>query len=57
MDATRIYIVIDSTKVTGEESIKGVFYNKQDAKLFLADYVLENEVDTDCIDLVEREVK
>lgn len=52
-----IYLVIDTTNSTGSESIKGIFAEKKEAKLFLADYVLENNnVFSDYIELEKFEV-
>lgn len=52
-----VYIVTDSESETGSNSIKGVFANENDAKLFLADYVLANEIDTSYLDIVSRPVE
>lgn len=37
---------MDTTKNTGSDGILGVFENESKAKLYLADYILENEIDT-----------
>ncbi|MDM8100967.1 hypothetical protein [Oceanobacillus oncorhynchi] len=52
-----IYLVIDSTDCSDSVIIKGVFKDKREAKLFVADYVLENDgVDSDYLELVKKEV-
>lgn len=52
-----IYMVIDSTNHGDSNAIKGIFDDKKQAKLFLADYVLENDnVDSEFLEIVKREV-
>lgn len=53
----KVYIVMDSQSESGGESIKGVFANELDAKIALANYVLENEVDTSFLAIVIRKVE
>ncbi len=52
-----VYIVTDSSNGKGSKSIVGVFSDKNNAKLFLADYVLENDLYTSDIDIVRQEVQ
>lgn len=42
----KVFIVMDTTENTGRESIVGVFETLEKAKLALADYVLDEAVDT-----------
>lgn len=52
-----IYLVIDSTNYGNSNAIRGIFDDKTTAKLFLADYVLENDnVDSEFLELVKSEV-
>ena len=56
----KVYIVMDTTENTGRESIIGVFESLAMAKMALADYVLNTEVDSiePCyVDIAELEVK
>lgn len=57
MIMNEIYLVIDSNDRSDSGIIKGIFDDKTAAKLFLADYVLENErIDSDFLELVKQEV-
>lgn len=51
-----IYIVIDKSNGNGQSSIIAVFSNYDNAKLFLADYVLEKIVYTDDLDIIKKEI-
>ncbi|GAB2553530.1 hypothetical protein [Gracilibacillus alcaliphilus] len=52
-----IYIVMDAD-FTGAETIIGIFDDKAQAKLFLAEYVLDNNnVHSNSIELIQREVE
>lgn len=42
----KVWVLMDTTKNTGSDGILGVFENESKAKLYLADYILENEIDT-----------
>ena len=52
----KVFIIMDNTNNTGRESVISVHEDKISAKIALADYVLKRTVDTDYIDLFEREV-
>ncbi|MGN8647914.1 hypothetical protein ACTNEO_05165 [Gracilibacillus sp. HCP3S3_G5_1] len=53
-----IYLVIDISDESGSEAIKGIFDDKQKAKIFLADYVLENNgIDSSDLELVKKKVE
>lgn len=41
----KVFIVMDTTEKTGRESIIGIFESLGNAKVALADYVLNTEVD------------
>jgi len=49
--------VIDSKQTEGGKSILGVFSSKDDAKMFIADYVLDHIVNTEYLELVEEYVR
>lgn len=51
-----IWLIIDTQEESGSEAIKGVFSDEIQAKLFLADYVLKNSVDSDYLQLVKKKV-
>lgn len=56
----KIFIVMDTTEDTGRESIIGVFESLENAKIALADYVLDEKVDnidSSCVDIIECEVQ
>lgn len=56
----KVFIVMDTTEKVGRESIIGVFESLGKAKMVLADYVLNAEVDRiePCyVDIAEIEVK
>ena len=56
----KIFIAIDTTEKTGRESIIGVFESLERAKMALADYVLNAEIDRiePCyVDIFEIEVE
>lgn len=56
----KVFIVMNTTDNTGRESIIGVFETLEKAKLALADYVLDEAVDTieACyVDIYEVEVQ
>ncbi len=55
-EKTSIYIVMDSSKNNGPSSIVAVFSNHDNAKLFLADYILERSVYTNDLDIVKKEI-
>ncbi len=56
-EKTSIYIVMDSSRNNGPSSIVAVFSDHDNAKLFLADYVLEKNVYTNELSIVEKEVE
>ncbi|GEM_PF-6114651 len=51
-----VWIVMDTGNEVGSASVKGVFEYETDAKMFLANYVLENDVDTYNIELFEMDI-
>ncbi|UAT29467.1 hypothetical protein K7T73_12740 [Bacillus badius] len=51
-----VWIVMYTEENTGPESIKGVFEDEITAKKFIADYVLENDISTEWLYLVGKEV-
>lgn len=53
----KVWIVIDSETNRGGKSILGVFSSKDDAKMFIADYVLDHIVNTEYLELVEQCVR
>lgn len=56
----KVFIVMDTTEITGRESILGTFESLEKAKLALADYVLNTEADRiePCyVDIAEFEVE
>lgn len=56
----KVFIVMDTTDNTGRDSIIGVFESLEKAKIALADYVLNTEIDSIApyyVDIVEFEVK
>lgn len=56
----KVFIVMDSSENTGRESIIGVFQSLENAKIALADYVLNIEnsrIDPCYVDIVECEVE
>lgn len=56
----KVFIVMDTTENTGRESIIGVFQSLEDAKMALADYVLDEsvgDIDACCVDIVGFEVE
>lgn len=56
----KVFIVMDTTENTGQESIVGVYKTLEKAKIALADYVLHAENDNiiPCyVDIVEFEVE
>lgn len=56
----KVFIVVNTTKNAGRESIIGVFQSSESAKIALADYVLNIEnarIDPCYVDIVECEVK
>ena len=52
----KIWIVLDTENEVGACAIKGIFANERMAKMFIADYVLENSINTDYLELAECEV-
>ncbi|GIN21429.1 hypothetical protein [Siminovitchia fordii] len=52
----KVWILMDTGNEVGSPSVKGVFENEMSAKMFLANYALENDVDTYNIELFEMEV-
>ncbi len=53
-----VYIVMDTTHRSGANSIIGTFADHNNAKLFLAEYVLENESrSTGNLDIVKQEIQ
>ena len=52
----KVFIIMDTTNNVGKDSIISVHEDEISAKIALADYVLKNTVDTDYIDLFEKEV-
>lgn len=46
-----VWIVLDSSVETGAESIKGIFQTEERAKIFLADYVIDNDIETDFLSI------
>lgn len=54
-----VWLVVDSQTESGAVAVKGIFDSEQQAKLFLADYVLENAVNIDAsfLELVQRKVE
>ena len=56
----KVFIVMDTTENTGRESIIGVFETLEKAKLALADYVLDeavNSIEACYVDICEVEVQ
>lgn len=56
----KVFLVMDTSENTGRESIIGVFETLENAKIALADYVLNIEnarIDPCYVDIVECEVK
>ena len=53
----KVHIVMYTYEHTGSESILGVFSNKDDAKMFIANFVLMNSVHTQYLEIVEREIE
>lgn len=56
----KVFIVMNTTKNAGQESIIGVFQSSESAKIALADYVLNTEndrIEPSYVDIVECEVK
>lgn len=53
----KVWIITYSYTSSGENSVLGTFRNKEDAKCFIADYVLENEVDSQYLELFAVEVQ
>lgn len=53
----KVWLVIDSESDSGQQAIKGIFVSKEKAKMFIADYVLENDVCTSCLELAQMEVE
>lgn len=56
-EANEVYIVMDNEETTGSESILGVFEREVDAKLFVADYVLDKEINTCYLSLTRKEIR
>lgn len=52
-----IWIVMDNNKSGGPDSIKGIFANKLEAKVFVAEYVLDNGLNTDHLHFIERQIE
>lgn len=52
----KVWIVMYTESNTGEESIIGVYSSETKAKLSIADYVLDEDIITDYLELVEKEV-
>lgn len=50
---SKVWIVIYHND---SEPIKGVFSTKEQAKLFIADFVLENDINTEYLQLTEHQV-
>lgn len=56
----KVFIVMDTTDNTGRDSIIGVFESLEKAKIALADYVLNTEIDSIVpyyVDIVEEEIE
>lgn len=54
----KVWMFTDNSEYGGQDAVKGVFETEEKAKLALADYVLENEVNnTTYLELFEMEVK
>ena len=56
----KVFLVMDTSENTGRESIIGVFESLENAKIALADYVLNIEnarIDPCYVDIVECEVE
>ena len=55
----KVFILMDSTNKTGRESIIGVFETLEKAKIALADYILDEKVESiesGYVDIAECEV-
>lgn len=56
----KVFIVMDTTENTGRESIIGVFQSLEKAKIALANYILDEQVDNIdpcCVDIIECTVE
>ncbi|MDO6448118.1 hypothetical protein [Oceanobacillus profundus] len=53
----KVWAVIDFELEAGSESIKGLFDSEEKAKLFIADYVLKNEVNSEYLELVKKKIE
>lgn len=51
-----VWIVMDTSEETGSESIKGVFATEEQAKYYIADYALDNDIDTTYLELVKKKI-
>ncbi|MCC2248828.1 hypothetical protein JUJ52_02495 [Virgibacillus sp. AGTR] len=52
-----VWLVIDMAESTGSQIVKGIFDSEQKAKLFIADYVLEECGSGDDIELIKKKVE
>lgn len=52
-----VWLVVHSESESGSEAIKGLFDSEQKAKLFIADYVLKNAIDTSFLELAKKKVE
>lgn len=51
-----VWIVMDSYGNTDSDAIKGLFVNEEDAKIFIAEYVLNESSNTFYLELFKRDV-
>lgn len=53
----KLWIFMDADREVGRGSIKGVFKTEEKAKMAIADYVLEEEINTAYLDLFSVEIE
>lgn len=52
----KVWIFMDTESVVGPGSIKGIYKTEEECKMAIANYVLEEEVNTTYIDLFSMEI-
>ena len=52
----KVYLFLDTESETGSGAIKFASYDIKNVKAFIADYVMENEVNTAYFEIKEQEV-
>lgn len=56
MNLESVWILMDTSQSTGRDSVVATFVNKDGGMKFIANYVLENAIDTTYLHFFEQEI-